>query len=269
MHTPYEYNTPERFYQALWAAVSCITGPLQPPPCILLQLRKLTSSVFVEDPDSWMMEDFEQLNQRLHEISTEALKKYHLSSLTQALKETLMSFAVDEALLATIAHKSYEANRISPNCPNEIKATFLEISKILAVGAYRYRTQNASPLKLFLEQCFAPEVSALITLLFELTDKIEDSEDLNILGSIYSLTGLHLDDVQKEFTTRWVNTVLSPSGVDVKILKPYEKDEFNLIPVVVKRAEDLWDEYMRHVFGKTVSVIFNRIDVAAQAPNAE
>lgn len=136
----------------------------------------------------------------------------------------------------------------------------MKVSEILAISAHYYRTQSLSPLKIFTENSFTADVAAIITVLFELNDKTRDFQSLSILGSNVQITGLPAfsESPHIDFVTRWVNDALSPSITAVNALTVNKRDSFAFIPEIAKRAETLWDEYERHVFGKTVDAVFKK-----------
>lgn len=267
---PQKLHSQEDFYNALCAAVLTITEDRTISSSNLLKLRKVTSSVFADAPNSWKLGDLFRLYDHSREISEASLNKYHFASLTKTLKEKMKDFSVDEETLTLIAQKTFDNNITSPNCPNEIKSTFLAISEVLAIAAYHARTANKSPTTIFSESNFCTEPSALLGMLFELDDTNLANQELNILGATCSLPCFPpITDVQKEFAARWLNIVLSPSTIKTTALKITEQDGFELIPEIVGRAELLWDEYSKHVFGKTVSVVFARLEAACGSKKPE
>jgi hypothetical protein len=254
------FHDSDNFYRALCIAVSCITQD-NLPHSILFQLRQITASIFPEAPNAWMMGDLDKLPAHARSnLTGPALEKYHLPTLTAALRSKLVDYPIDENTINSIAKNTYVTNAASSHCPKDIKAVFRGLSQILAIAAYNCRIQNISPTTIFTaDSLFSPEVSALITMLFELDDKLqEDPKPLKILGAECLITGLpDLTEVQKDFATRWLETVLSPSVISAKAFDFTEQDGFALIPEVVERVMQLWTEYESYVFGKTVNVIFS------------
>lgn len=100
-----------------------------------------------------------------------------------------------------------------------------------------------------------------MTVLFELNDQTHDFQDLIILESPIHFTGLPVlsHPLQKDFVTRWMNDLVSPSTIDPKALSLYESDGLASIPEIVTRANNLWEEYNRHVFGQKLDTIFSKI----------
>jgi hypothetical protein len=126
--------------------------------------------------------------------------------------------------------------------------------------AYHARAQTIDPATAFFEMVdFSTEFAVLIVTLFGLEDAPQASETLNILGTDRLLKGFpKFTEAQKVFAQRWMESVLSPPSTDITLLRVTEQDGFGLIPEIVSRAKDLWEEYIRHAFGKVdgADVIF-------------
>jgi hypothetical protein len=249
------------FYLAVCTAVNhLIPGSI--PNDILFQLRQITASIFLKEPNAWMMGGINTLQEYARNTVTgPALEEYHLPILTEAIRSRLGGCKVSEEAVNTIAKDTYHQNTTSSDCPEKIMSVFKRLSEILAIAAYNCRITNTSPTTILTPGLmFSQEVSAFITILFELDDKAVGFEELNILGDQLEIKGLpHLNEVQKEFATRWLETVLSPSATSTEALAPFEKDGFAFIPEIVARALQIWTEFKARVFGEKVSVIFSRI----------
>lgn len=264
--TPYD---PEKFYNFLYKAISDIITINNRKPSApqlrlnsreLFQMRQITARVFPGDPDSWKIAPPDVLYTYSRAIVTEVLKKYHLPSLTDNVKEVTKNLEIEAEAQTSTAEKTYSSNISSDQCPQEIKSAFLKVSEILAISAYYYRAHKLSPLKIFTENSFPTDVAAIITVLFELNDKTRDFQSLSILDSNVQITGLPAlsESPHIDFVTRWLNLVLSTSVTKVEALNINQRDSFAFIPEIVKRAEALWDEYERHVFGKTADTVFKK-----------
>lgn len=262
---------PEKFYNFLYKAISEIIiiinnrkKPSAPQLKLisreLFQMRQITARVFPGDPDSWKIAPPDVLYTYSRDIVTEVLNKYHLPSLTDKVKEVMKNLKIEAEAQTSTAEKTYSSNISSDQCPQEIKSAFLKVSEILAISAYYYRAHRLSPLKIFTENSFPADVAAIITVLFELNDKTRDFQSLSILDSNVQITGLPAlsESPHIDFVTRWLNLVLSTSVTNVQALNTNQRDGFAFIPEIVQRAEALWDEYERHVFGKTADTVFKK-----------
>lgn len=265
--TPPTLCVPAKFYDLLHAEASKIAlgqskqqKALKLTTCDLLKMRQITAAVFPNDPNSWKLKTPNELYDHSRAIVTKILNMYHLPSLTDDITARMKDLEAEADTLTSIAKKTYHRNISSDQCHPEIKSAFLNVSEILAISAYHYRAKGLSPLRTFTENSFPSDVAAIITVLFELDDKTHDYQFLDILGTNVQITGLPVltEPQQIDFVTRWITAVLSPSIIKVDALLANQRDGFALIPEIVNRAETLWDEYERYVFGKTTHAVFKK-----------
>lgn len=236
----------------------------------LLKLRQITAKVFSRDTNSWMVGSIEKLYELLHEIVEAALNRYHFPNFEKPFIKSRNGVVIDDTNFEKLIKDTYEAHVTSDNCAKDIKNTFLKVSEVLAVAAYQCRANNDSPIVLLSKHCYSGDVALFITMLFKLDDTDPADEALNLFGEDYSLAGLHkLSALQKEFAERWLTTVLSPLNIPLSCLKPSEVDGFALIPFVVEKAETLWNEYARHVFGITTDVVFKKVPTSNKDSQTE